>query len=108
MKRDAGMIIICTSVDYQNKAEDMARMLVKEKLAACVQISAQGTSFYQWEGKVCQEKEYYLTIKTTINKQDDVVAWLKSNHSYDTPEIIILNAKASHDYHDWLSNSLEN
>jgi len=100
------MVIILTSIDDRTKAESMAQALVEQQLAACVQISAQGTSIYQWQGKVCQEKEYYLSIKTDEAHQAGVTAWLEANHPYDTPEIITLNVKASTQYEHWLQNSL--
>ncbi len=100
------MMIILTSVDDKAKAESMAQALVEQKLAACVQISAQGVSVYQWQGKVCRDKEYYLSIKTDEAHQDKVVAWLEANHPYDTPEIISLNAKASAEYQHWLQSEL--
>ena len=99
-------MIILTSVDDKAKAESMAQALVEQKLAACVQISAQGVSVYQWQGKVCRDKEYYLSIKTDEAHQDKVVAWLEANHPYDTPEIISLNAKASAEYQHWLQSEL--
>ena len=100
------MVIILTSIDDKNKAKAIAQTLVEQKLAACVQISAQGTSVYQWQGKVCQEKEYYLSIKTDEAHQEDVIAWLEANHPYDTPEIISLNAKASAEYQHWLQSEI--
>ena len=100
------MIIILTSIDDKSKAKAIAQALVEAKLAACVQISAQGMSVYQWQGKVCKDKEYYLSIKTDEIHQADVTAWLKANHPYDTPEIISLNAKASAEYQHWLQSEI--
>jgi len=100
------MLIVLTSVNHQAKAEAMAEALLNEKLAACVQISAAGVSVYQWQGKVCKETEYYISIKTDEKHQDKVTEWLEANHPYDTPEIISLNAKASTQYEHWLQSSL--
>ncbi|WP_038248236.1 divalent-cation tolerance protein CutA [Ghiorsea bivora] len=100
------MIIVLTSVDDKSKANFIAQSLVQQKLAACVQISAQGTSVYQWQDKICTENEYYISIKTNKIHQDKVITWLETNHPYDIPEIITLNAKASTQYEHWLQNSL--
>ena len=100
------MMIVLTSLDDIAKAEHIAQTLVEQKLAACVQISAQGTSVYQWQGKLYKDKEYYLSIKTDEAHQDKVIAWLEANHPYDTPEIISFNAKASTEYQHWLQSSL--
>jgi len=100
------MNIILTSIDDRAKAKHIAKALVQAKLAACVQISAQGESVYMWEDKPCEEAEYYLSIKTTAALKDKAVAWLENNHPYDTPAIIILDAKTSTEYQHWLQNSL--
>ncbi|MDX8387888.1 MAG: divalent-cation tolerance protein CutA [Ghiorsea sp.] len=99
--------LILTSVDKQEAAQEIAQALVSLKLAACVQISAAGTSIYQWQGEICTDEEFYLNIKTDEKHLDAVVTWLKNNHPYDTPEIITLKTKASREYHDWLVKSLK-
>ncbi len=96
------MRIIFTSIDNKSKALTLAKALVQAKLAACVQISAQGESVYMWEGQLCQEAEYYLSIKTTAALKDKVVTWLEANHPYSIPEIVVLDAKASEKYQTWL------
>ncbi len=100
------MLIILTSIDDEAKAKDLAQALVKKKLAACVQISAQGTSIYPWQGNICVETEHYISIKTDEAHQQAVITWLEANHPYDTPEIISLDAKASAQYEHWLQSAL--
>jgi periplasmic divalent cation tolerance protein len=100
------VLIILTSVDKQESAQDLAKGLVDKKLAACVQISAAGTSVYAWKDELCTDEEFYLSIKTDEMHRDAVILWLEAHHPYDTPEIITLNAKASSEYHNWLSNAL--
>ncbi len=99
--------VILTSVDTKKAAENLAQGLLTTKLAACIQISAAGLSFYLWHGDVCREEEFYLQIKTNKTHLKAVIAWLKANHPYDTPEIICLDAKTSRDYHNWLTSSLK-
>lgn len=94
-------------MSHQEAAENMAQALLARKLAACIQISAAGTSFYTWQDDVCKDQEFYLHIKTDKQHFKEAMLWLKNNHPYDTPEIICLNAKASRDYHNWLSSSLK-
>lgn len=93
-------------MDDEDKAKALAQALVEKQLAVCVQISAQGTSVYQWQGKVNTDKEYFISIKTNESHQQAVITWLESNHPYETPEIISLNAEASQAYNDWLSSCL--
>jgi len=87
--------IVLTSIGDESKAQSMAKALVELNFAAYVQISEKGTSIHQWQGKLCTDNEYYLSIK--MDKKH-VITWLKENHPYDTPEIITLKSKTSQDY----------
>jgi periplasmic divalent cation tolerance protein len=61
-----------------------------------------------WEGKINQEQEYQLIIKTDLNKFDELAAKIKTLHSYEVPEIIALPIIAgSKTYLDWLKSSLQ-
>ncbi|MFQ5508634.1 MAG: divalent-cation tolerance protein CutA, partial [Leptospirillia bacterium] len=60
---NAVRIVLSTHPDRQ-KALDLARRLVDERLAACVNVVDGATSIYRWEGKVCEEPEFLLIIKT--------------------------------------------
>lgn len=94
--------LILTSIDDLTQAKAMAKALVEQRLAACIQVSAAGASIYRWQGKVEQESEHYLQIKTTPPHADEVVSWLQQHHPYDTPEIICLTGEAAGGYADWL------
>lgn len=97
--------IILTSVEHEDDAQNIARQLVERKLAACVQLSAPGTSVYSWQDRIEQSREYYLNIKTTHANARLAIAWLEENHPYDTPEILCLDAEASRDYLQWMRAS---
>jgi len=102
--------IILTSVDDASTAKNLARGLIEQQLAACVQISPAGTSVYRWaesdqEGTVQENYEYYLSIKAPLERCDEIIAWLKRQHPYDTPEIIVLEAQAARDYADWVKET---
>ncbi|MFQ5355759.1 MAG: divalent-cation tolerance protein CutA [Mariprofundaceae bacterium] len=98
--------ILLTSAGDKETAEFLARGLIKAKLAACVQISAKGWSYYQWQGKLQCEKEYYLHIKTCKFKLEAATNWLKKNHPYEVAEIICLAATAEQAYADWVKSEL--
>ena len=95
------IISILTSIESAEQAEYITRALLQKRLAACVQQTV-GLSTYHWHGNIETSEEYYLHIKTCTTLQAELVAWLEENHPYDTPEIIILEAQASKDYHAWL------
>ncbi|MDQ7011637.1 MAG: divalent-cation tolerance protein CutA [Mariprofundaceae bacterium] len=101
------LAIVCTSVDDENTAKQLAEALVREKLAACVQVSARGTSYYRWQGKPEQADEYYLSIKTTAAGKASVMGWLDRHHPYDLPEIICLDGEASSAYAAWVAEDTE-
>ena len=73
------------------KAGEIAKTLVQEKIAACVNIIPGVKSFYFWEGKLCEDEESTLLIK--LRKSDFSVLEKRINelHPYDVPEIVALN-----------------
>jgi len=101
------LAIICTSVDDEATAAQLADGLVREKLAACVQVSARGTSYYRWQDKPEQADEYYLSIKTTAAGKTAVINWLERQHPYDLPEIVCLDGEASSAYAAWVAEATE-
>ncbi len=101
------MLIVFNTTPNKEEAEVLARKLVEQKLAGCVQIVPQITSFYQWEGEVQKDEEYLLLIKTLPEKFGDLEAFIKANHSYSVPEIVALNAEnVSQEYLEWLKTSI--
>ncbi|WP_242016661.1 divalent-cation tolerance protein CutA [Pseudanabaena cinerea] len=75
-------------------ANSVAKILVEEKLAACIQIMPTMTSTYIWDGKLCQESEHLVLIKTLASNYASLAARLTVLHPYQVPEIIALSAIA--------------
>ena len=95
------IVILCTTPD-EGTAEKLARGLVEERLAACVNAISGVKSFYRWQGTIETDDEIQLIIKTQRTRFDDVAAWIKANHPYDVPEIIALPAdRVSEGYLEW-------
>jgi len=86
------VIIVQTSCRSKEEAQNIAKSLINAKLAACVHMS-KINSFYNWENKFCEDKEYLLTIKTKKGNYKKIERKIKENHSYDVPEIIALPIK---------------
>ena len=82
-----GYCIIMTTTSSQAEANRLAELLVTGKLAACVQ-SIPVTSTYTWQGKLAQESEWLLLIKTRAEQYQAIQEALLQAHAYDTPEII--------------------
>lgn len=80
-------IIVQTTCSSKKEAKKIAKILVEEKLAACVHLS-KIESIYMWENKLCVDKEVRLNIKTKKENFKKIQRKIKENHSYDLPEII--------------------
>lgn len=96
------IILICNAPNIEN-AKQIAHKLVKEKLAACVNLIDGITSIYEWEGVIEEEQEVTLLIKSHSDYADSIEKVILDLHSYDTPEIIQLKVESSNEkYYDWL------
>jgi uncharacterized protein involved in tolerance to divalent cations len=96
-----GCLVMTTTSDAA-EAERLADDLVRQGLAACVQIAAV-SSHYMWEGRLEKQDEQLLLIKTSLARSDQVDAYLRRTHSYTIPEIARWTMSgASSDYLRWL------
>lgn len=97
------LIAHCSCPDAQ-VADRLARTLVAERLAACVQCLSGLRSTYRWQGEVEQSDEVLLLIKTTSDRLDALVARIAELHPYELPEVIAVEAVGgSAPYLEWLS-----
>ena len=102
------MIVVLTTTPTEEEAERLAQKIVGAKLAACVQVLPQIRSFYFWEGKVQNDPENLLLIKTLDEKFDELKEFIQGNHSYDVPEIVALRAEdVSESYLNWLTDYIK-
>ena len=100
--------IIFTTVPDKSTGEIIAKHLVQQQLAACVNILPKMHSIYQWDGEVHSESEYLLIIKTLkpINKR--TFKGIKKLHPYEVPEIVSIDiADGDIDYLKWIENSVQ-
>lgn len=79
--------IIMTTFGKKEDARIMAKELVKEKKAACVQMQ-EINSVYEWENEVCDDSEVLVYIKTRDELYEEVRDFISKRHPYDTPEIV--------------------
>jgi len=100
------IVVLCTIPP--DVAESLARLLVEKKVAACVNIVPGARSIYRWEGRVAEDEESVLVIKTTAGRFAELCALIKSSHPYTVPEIIALPASDGNpDYLAWVRESVE-
>ena len=90
-----------------NQAKKIAKLAIKKKLAACVNIIPIEQSVYLWNGKLESESEFQLMIKTDIEYKSSLEKLIKYNHPYELPEIIVINIDdGSNEYLNWIKNNL--
>lgn len=100
------MVVISVACGSEDEANNLALLLVEQKLAACAQSHAM-VSTYSWQGKVEASPEVMLTIKTLASKLTALEALVRQHHSYDVPEIIAVPIVwTSEDYARWLRECL--
>jgi periplasmic divalent cation tolerance protein len=100
---DHPAILVLCACPGEVVALDIARILVAEGLAACVNRMPALTSIYQWQGRLCEESEQLLMIKTTPARYEALEMRLKALHPYEIPEIIAIPIVAgSSQYLAWL------
>ena len=97
------LTLVISSLDSSEKANEIAEILVNEKLAACVSIFPGVLSVYFWENKLCKETEFLLLIKTRASLFEAIKEKLLEIHPYETPEIIAIPVNDSLDkYAKWV------
>lgn len=96
---------IRTTVGDRAAAEGIARRLVGDRLAACVQIDAGVDSVYRWKDGVEQSTEWRLTVKTSLGRTAACVASLVEQHAYELPEVLVSEVFASPAYAEWVLRS---
>ena len=100
-------IIICTTIDTKNNANKLAKKLIENNLAACVNIVPIDNSIYNWDGKIQSQPEFQLIIKTDVSSKQLIENFFKLNHSYELPEFIVIDVSdGSNEYLNWMKKNL--
>jgi periplasmic divalent cation tolerance protein len=99
--------IVLTTLGAGADASALARTLVEERLAACVNILPGVTSVYRWKGQVEQDREQQLLIKTASGRVPALEARLRQLHPYELPEFLVLEVTGGSDaYRAWVRDSV--
>lgn len=99
---DSPRLILVTAPD-RTVALDLARAVVNERLAACVNLLPGVRSIYRWEGGVEESEELLLLLKTRADRVDTLRRRVVSLHPYDVPEFVVLPVEGGLDrYLDWI------
>ena len=100
--------IFLVTVPTIEEGKKIARILVENKLAACVNIIQNIFSIYKWKGNIEEDNEHILLIKTTDEKCDIIIQKITEMHSYHNPECIGFKIeKGSEKYLNWIKEVVE-
>ena len=100
-------IIIFITCNDDEEAQNIAELLLKQRLAACVSIVPNINSSFWWEGKIDTAEESLLIVKTSAKKLTEIIHSVKTVHSNTVPEIIAFPITGGNqDYLDWIDNEV--
>jgi periplasmic divalent cation tolerance protein len=106
MTQPAQQVAIVLTTFGVGQAVMVAKVLVEERLAACVNVLPAMTSVYRWEGAVQQDAEEQVVIKTTTDRLADLESRLRQLHPYELPEFLVISADAGGEaYLKWVGVS---
>ena len=99
------VLVVFSNFPNPELAAQVARTLVSENLAACVNLVGPVRSVYRWEGKLCDDTETLAIIKTTTERFDAMKERLVSLHEYKVPEVVAMSVEAGHaPYLAWVAD----
>jgi periplasmic divalent cation tolerance protein len=100
-------MLVLSTADSQELANTIAFALVEAKAAACVNIVPGIRSIYRWQGKVCDETEFLLIIKSSAEQFDAINSTIHRLHTYQVPEVIAVPIAAGDStYLQWIHDSI--
>ena len=103
MRPANGAVLVLITCANEEQGASLARTLVEERLAACVNLVGQVRSIYRWQDKIEDDRETLLLVKTGKAMLSKLERRVRELHTYDVPEIMALSFdRGSKPYLDWL------
>ncbi len=99
------LLVMITTESSKENALRMAKLLMQNKLAACVSIK-QIFSIYKWDDDIEETKEFEITIKSKLELKDNLIEFLNKKSTYDVPQIIYKKYHSEMEYYDWLNKTI--
>lgn len=99
--KELDILSVTTTVGSLADAQALAREIISQRLAACVQVEEGVTSFYRWQGKQCEEPEVRLVIKTVPGREAALQDLFARLHPYEVPQFLAAPMRASEAYASW-------
>jgi periplasmic divalent cation tolerance protein len=100
--KDGDILVVTTTVGSRADAGKLARAILGAKLAACVQLDEGVTSFYRWEGRLHEDAEVRLTIKTLPRCAQALQVLFREQHPYEVPQFVAWSGQGSPAYATWV------
>ena len=102
-------LIFYVTVPNFEEGKRIARTLVENKVAACVNLIKDVFSIYHWKSKIEEDREVLLIIKTSEKKSEELIELVNKNHSYELPECVGVKIEdGSKRYIDWINETISN
>jgi len=104
---DDAPLVLLSTLPGPDKAAEIAKILVEERLCACVNLVPAVRSIYRWQGQVSDDQETLVIIKTIRRRYDALAARLISLHPYEVPEVIAVQPIGGHaPYLAWIADAV--
>jgi periplasmic divalent cation tolerance protein len=100
------ILTVTTTVGSLADGQRLARLLAERRLAACVQLEGGLTSFYRWQGRLCEDPEVRLVIKTLPECAGALQALFAEHHPYEVPQFLGCTMQASPAYAQWVRSEI--
>tara|TARA_B100001939_G_scaffold161915_1_gene139651 strand:+ start:82 stop:387 length:306 start_codon:yes stop_codon:yes gene_type:complete len=99
------LLVMITTESSKENALRMAKLLIQNKLAACVSIK-QIFSIYNWDDNIEENKEFEITLKSKLELKDNLIEFINKKSTYDVPQIIYKKYHSEVKYYDWLNKTI--
>lgn len=101
-------IVVYITVPSLEVGNDLARLMVEQKLAACVNVIPGVISHYKWQDELHQDNEALLMAKTTRHRLEKLTEQVREHHPYELPEVIALPIIGGlGEYLDWIKENIK-
>ena len=101
-------IVLFITTATAEEAQQISKVLVNQRKAACVNIVPKVSSLFWWQDKLDSAQESLLIVKTKASQLNEIVRLVKELHSYDIPEIIALPiVGGNQDYLEWIGKEVK-
>lgn len=107
MSEPDSIVVVLSTLPDDDRAAAIARALVDDGVAACVNLVPGVRSIYRWEGTVADDREQLAIIKTTRERVDALIARLRALHPYEVPEAVVVPVVGGHaPYLAWVAHAV--